>query len=454
MIESALNLGATPFRYSSLLREIDCMRGAGHHVRVALMLIRISGLGTVNERFGYPGGDQVLDDFSGRLRAIARAQDRVFALDGRTFALLVCNPLHEGHALLAAARVARAADEPLPVGNGRAMVKAHIGIALLHDPAAGAEDLLRQSEHALAEAHARDERHVLFSPARCVTGALQPLYTWFDVEEALRAGEFELFFQPKVVLESRRLAGAEALVRWQKHGVGYIPLAHFMPAIEQSQGVRVLLRFVLNSALRQAAEWSRQVPGFSVAVNLSAGNLEDPDLVALVEDALSVWGLPATQLTLELTESSLMQNPESSLHTLGCLRAIGLRTSIDDFGTGYSSLAYLRDLPADELKVDRSFVSRITADTRDHDIVASIVQLAHAVQMRVVAEGIEEEGTLRALTDMGCDIGQGYYFDRPLPARAFEARWIGGDAALAADAAGAYTGRGAMACQYPDPQET
>lgn len=454
MIEPAADPSATPFRYSSLLHEIDRMRSVERNVRVALMLIRISGLGPVNERFGYLWGDRLLEDFSRRLRVIARGQDRMFALDGRTFALLLCNPLHEGHALLAAARVARAAEEPLLIGDNRAMVQANIGIALLQDPAVETQHLLQQSERALAEAHARDERHVLFSPSLGVTGALQSLYTWFDVEEALRAGEFELFFQPKVALDSRRLAGAEALVRWQKHGVGYIPLAHFMPAIEQSQGVRVLLRFVLNSALRQAAEWSRRLPGFSVAVNLSAGNLEDPDLVALVEDALSVWGLPATQLTLELTESSLMQNPESSLHTLGCLRAIGLRTSIDDFGTGYSSLAYLRDLPADELKVDRSFVSRITADARDHDIVASIVQLAHAVQMRVVAEGIEEERTLRALTDMGCDIGQGYHFDRPLPARAFEARWIGGDAALAADAAGAYTGRGAMACQYPDPQET
>lgn len=430
------------------------MRGLERNVGVALLLIRISGLGTINERFGYLRGDRLLDAVSGRLRAIARAQDRLFALDGRTFALLLCNPLHEGHALLAAARLSRAVEEPLLIDGNRAMVKANIGIALLQDPAVEAQHLLQQGESALAGAQARDERHVVFSPALCASGALQPLYSWFDVEEALRAGEFELFFQPKVMLDSRRLLGAEALVRWQKHGVGYIPLAHFMPAIEQSQGVRVLLRFVLNSALRQAAEWSRRHPGFSVAVNLAAGNLEDPDLVALVEDALSVWGLPATQLTLELTESSLMQNPESSLHTLGCLRAIGLHTSIDDFGTGYSSLAYLRDLPADELKVDRSFVSRIMTDARDHDIVASIVQLAHAVQMRVVAEGIEEEETLRALTGMGCDIGQGYHFDRPLPARVFDARWIGSDAALAAAVNDAYTGRGAMACQYPDPQET
>jgi diguanylate cyclase (GGDEF)-like protein len=427
------------------------MRAADRNATVALILIRISGLEIVNDRFGYPGGDKVLEDFVARLRGIAREQDRVFVVNGRTFALLVSNPLHEGHAVLAADRVARSAAEPVFIGTGRAVLKANIGIALLRNPGESAGELLRQSEHALAEARARDERHVLFTPALPGAAGPQTPYAWFDIEEALRAGEFELFYQPKVLLGHRRLVGAEALVRWQKPGVGYVPLAHFMPAIEQSQGVRPLLRFVLNSALRKAAEWSSRCPAFGVAVNLAAGNLEDPDLTELVEDALSVWGLPASQLTLELTESSLMQNPASSMLTMGHLQALGLRTSIDDFGTGYSSLAYLRDLPADELKVDRSFVSRIMAGARDRDIVASIVQLAHAVEMRVVAEGIEEEATLTALTDMGCDIGQGYYFDRPLSAGEFEERWINGKAVLAADAAPAYTGDGVIVCQYPDP---
>jgi EAL domain-containing protein (putative c-di-GMP-specific phosphodiesterase class I)/GGDEF domain-containing protein len=416
---------ATHFRYSLLLREIDRMRTARGTGALALMLVRLSGLGTVNARFGYLGGDKVLEEFARRLGGIARAQDRAFEVNARTFALLVHNPLHEGHAVLAADKVARAAREPVVIGTGRACVEAHIGISLLPDPAATGEELLRQCELALAVARSRDEAHVLFTPA-LLGGGVAPAaqHDWFDIEEALRAGEFELFYQPQVDLGTGRLVGAEALVRWRKADGTYVAPGHFLPAIEHSRGIRSLLWFVLNSGLRQAAEWSRQDPGFGLAVNLAAGNLEDPDLVELVEDALSVWNVPAGRLTLEVTESSIMHSWVISTSRLARLRQIGLRTSIDDFGTGYSSFAYLRDLPADELKIDRSFVARVTGHRRDHDIVASIVQLAHAVELKVVAEGIEEPATLASLTAMGCDVGQGYHFGAPMPAREFEEQWF------------------------------
>lgn len=415
---------ATHFRYSLLLREIDCMRAAPGTGAVALMLVRLTGLDTVNARFGYLGGDKVLEEFARRLGGIARPQDRAFEVNARTFALLVHNPMHEGHAVLAADKVTRAARDPVLIGTGRACVEANIGISLLPDPAATGEELLHQCELALEVARARDEPHVLFTPALLGGGATSVQHDWFDVEEALRAGEFELFYQPQVDLGSGRLVGAEALVRWRKADGRYVAPGHFLPAIEHSRGIRSLLWFVLNSGLRQAAEWAPHDPGFGLAVNLAAGNLEDPDLVELVEDALNVWNVPAGRLTLELTESSIMQNPATSARRLARLRQIGLRTSIDDFGTGYSSLAYLRDLPADELKVDRSFVARVMGHRRDRDIVASIVQLAHAVDLKVVAEGIEEPATLASLAVMGCDIGQGYHFGAPVPAREFEQQWL------------------------------
>ncbi len=426
---------APHFRYSLLLREIDCMRAANPAGTIALMLIQLAGIEVVNGRFGYLGGDRVLQEFARRLQEIAREQDRIFEVNGRTFALLLHNPLHEGHAVLAADKVARSAGEPVLIGTGRACVKARIGISLLPEPASSAEELLRQCELALEAARSRDERHVLFTPALLGTGDVTAQHTWFDVDEALRAGEFEVFYQPKVDLRTGRLVGAEALARWAKPGSGYVLPGLFMPAIERSQGVRSLLRFMLNSSLRQAAEWSARESGFGVAVNLSAGNLEDPDLMEIVADAISVWGLAAAQLTLELTESSLMRSPAASMRTLGQLRAMGLRTSIDDFGTGYSSLAYLRDLPADELKVDRSFVARIMTAARDRDIVASIVQLAHAVELKVVAEGIEQPAMLAALAAMGCDIGQGYHIGAPMPAREFAELWIGRGVARASASA-------------------
>ena len=416
---------ATHFRYSLLLREIDSMRAADRATTtVALLLIQLSGLGQVNARFGYLGGDKVLEEFVRRLAGIARAQDRTFEVNGRTFALLIHNPLHEGHAVLAAEKVIQAGAEPVLIGTGHGRVKARIGISLLPDPASTGEELLRQSELALAAARDRDEPHVLYTRTLAGSAESTGTHTWFDLEEALKAGEFELFYQPQVDLRTARLTGAEALVRWRNAEAGYIAPGHFMPAIEHTQGIRALLWFVLNGALRQGAAWSLRYPDLGMSINLAAGNLDDTDLVELIESALGIWALPAGQLTLELTESSLMRNPATSMRTLGRLRGLGARTSIDDFGTGYSSLSYLRDLPADELKIDRSFVARTAASSRDRDIVASMVHLAHAVQLKVVAEGIEEAATLAVLTEMGGDIGQGYHFGAPMPAADFEALWI------------------------------
>lgn len=417
---------ATHFRYSLLLREIDSMLATDGASTVALMMIQLSGLEDINARFGYTGGDKVLQEFARRLALVARDKDRTFEVNGRTFALLIHNPLHEGHAVLAAEKVTRAASEPVTIGAARARVKARIGISLLPQPATTGEEMLRQCEIALAASRQRDEPHVLYTPSLVEGNESAVQHTWFDVEEALKSGEFELFFQPKVSLTDGSLYGAEALVRWRSPEKGFIPPAYFLPAIEHSQGIRALLWFVLNSALRNSAQWSERMPGFNIAVNLAAGNLDDADLADIVENALNVWSLPPGQLTLELTESSLMQNPAASARTLSRLRDIGSRTSIDDFGTGYSSLAYLRDLPADELKIDRLFVAPIAAGGRDKNLVASIIQLAHAVDLSVVAEGIEDEVTAKALAAMGCDIGQGFLWGKPVAAKEFEERWISG----------------------------
>ncbi len=414
---------ATQFRYSLLLREIDELRARGS-ASVALLLVELSGIGEINGRFGYLGGDRLLEELGQRLRSVVRPQDRVLALTSRSFAMLIDNPLHESHAVLAAGRVAQAATGAVAMGADRARARVRIGVALLAGASCSGEELLRHGEAALQSARSREESYVLFSPSLLAAPAATTDYTWFEIEEALKAGEFELFYQPQIDLRTGRLAGAEALVRWNHPRAGHVSPAAFMPVIERSGGVRALLWFVLNSALRQAAAWSMRQPGFSVSVNLAAGNLVDPDLVDIVENALDVWSLPAGQLTLELTESSLMQSPVASAQVMGQLRDLGTRTSIDDFGTGYSSLAYLRDLPADELKIDRAFVGRILGAERDRDIVASIVQLAHAVKLKVVAEGIEERAAQMALAAMACDFGQGYHFGAPIAVQDFERSWI------------------------------
>jgi diguanylate cyclase (GGDEF)-like protein len=411
------------FRYSLLLREIDSLRFAEDVSTVALVLIKLDGLHEVNERFGYLGGDKVLEETAIRVAGVARDQDQTFEISGTSFALLIRNPLDASHAILAAQKIAKAAAIPVGIGTGRARVKARMGISMLPDMAVDAEELLRQCETALAEARKLDESYMVCNP-ESVQAQDTPVNANFDLTHVLEQGQIELYYQPKIFLQSGRLAGAEALMRWQSPHAGTILPSGFLPAIENTQGIRTLFWFVLNSALRCAADWIKRVPDFTLAVNLAAENLEDPDLAEIIENVLNIWNFPAGQLLLEITETTFMRDTGANVAIVNKLREIGVRTAIDDFGTGYSSLAYLKDLPADELKIDESFVKPIVANQADRQIVSSIIQLAHAVGLEVVAEGIENADVSKALLAMGCDIGQGLHIAGPMPVSDFDVDWI------------------------------
>ncbi|MDJ0929033.1 MAG: GGDEF domain-containing phosphodiesterase [Gammaproteobacteria bacterium] len=412
------------FRYSLLLREINNLRHTDGIDSVALVLIRIAGLRAVNANFGYLGGDHVLEEMVRRITGLARRQDRVFPVHGATLALLIANPLNESHAVLAAERVIREVQMPVTIETSRARVNAHMGVSLLPGLATSTDELLRQCEKSLRAARRRDETCIVFGPELDKPETDAASQAIFDVDGALRQDQFELHYQPKLALASGQLLGAEALIRWRCPDNGLRPPAEFLPAIEQTRGIRSVLRFCLNAALRTACEWRERASGLSVAVNLSPANLTDPDLVDVVADALEIWGLPPDQLVLEVTETALMDDPKANGRTLRALRKLGLRLAIDDFGTGYSSLAYLRTIPAQELKIDRSFIATLEKSHRDRNIVASVIQLGHAVNMQVVAEGIETLEVLQTLVAMYCDIGQGYYFSKPLPADEFSDRWV------------------------------
>lgn len=414
---------AQQYRYALLLREIDALRAQSGVTAVALVLVQLDGLGEINRRYGFLAGDRVLAEFAERMAGVGREQDRVVPVHGTRFALVIHNPLHEGHAVLGADKVARVAAEPFVIGSQRARVRVRMGISLLPEPARGADELLAQCEIALRAARTRDEAYRVYTDGLCPTGGAQA-HAWFDIEQALGQGEFDMHFQPKIDLRSGALYGAEALVRWNKPEVGQLSPASFIAAIEHTQEIRALLRFALNTSLRRSADWLARQPDFRIAVNLATGNLEDSDLVALTADALKVWGFPAEQLILEVTESALMRDTAAAVEVLAALRGLGVRVSIDDFGTGYSSLAWLKSLPADELKIDRSFIGGIASDETDRRIVESVIRLGHAVQLKVVAEGIETEPVRETLVTLGCDIGQGYLYSPPLPQESFEQRWI------------------------------
>jgi diguanylate cyclase (GGDEF)-like protein len=413
----------THFRFSLLLREIDNIQHSDDVSSIALVMIQLDGLAEVNERFGYLGGDKVLEEFAGRIGSVARDEDSSFEINGTSFALLVRNPAHEGYAVLAAEKIAQLAADPVTIGSGRACVKARMGVSILPDSAASAEELLRQCELALSVARARDEDYAVYSPEFTKFGEAAR-HAWFEVEDALKRSELEVHFQPKINLRTGQPVGAEALVRWESPELGSVPPGVFIPGIEKSQSIRSLFWFVLNTALRNSSQWAKEIPGFSISVNMAAGNIDDPDLPEVVEGALAIWNFPAEQLTLEVTETAMMQDLGSSMLILNRLRGLGLRISIDDFGTGYSSLAGLKNIPADELKIDKSFIKPMATNDTDRRIVGAMIQLAGAVDFNIVAEGIEDAEAMQMLLAMGAETGQGFHFDAAMPAAEFEEKWI------------------------------
>jgi EAL domain-containing protein (putative c-di-GMP-specific phosphodiesterase class I) len=244
-----------------------------------------------------------------------------------------------------------------------------------------------------------------------------------ELRAAIDRDELVLHYQPKVSLKTGRCVRAEALVRWNHPVRGLIPPDQFVPLAEQTGLIKPLTRWVLGAALRQCRAWRDSGFDLPVAVNLSMLNLHDPELTESVAELLVACGVPPAFLKVEVTESAIMSDPERALETLRCLRGMGVAVAIDDFGTGHSSLNYLKHLPVEDIKLDRSFVREMRVDESDFAIVRSTVQLAHSLDLRVIAEGVEDEETWDLLAALGCDAAQGYYMSRPLPAEDLES-WL------------------------------
>jgi EAL domain-containing protein (putative c-di-GMP-specific phosphodiesterase class I) len=240
-----------------------------------------------------------------------------------------------------------------------------------------------------------------------------------ELRRGINEGALRVHYQPRVDLHTGHTSGVEALVRWQHPTRGLLPPSEFISMAEESGLVRPLGAWVLGETLRQADNWRGEGPGgesLQFAVNLSARQLSDPDLVAMVEGALRLREIDPSLLLLEITETALMADPAGALESLTALKNLGVGLAVDDFGTGYSSLTYLKKFPIDELKIDRSFINGLGADSGDSAIVGSCIGLAHAVGIRAVAEGVETSGQVQTLVDMDCDLAQGYHFARPMPA--------------------------------------
>jgi diguanylate cyclase (GGDEF)-like protein len=421
----ALHDGLTGLPNRTLLQERGAAVLAGHAGAagpVALMLIDLDRFKEINDTLGHAYGDAVLQAVATRLQDTVRTTDTVARLGGDEFAILL--PAVDGieSALDLAARAQAAMGASIEVDGVFLDVDASIGIALADGDAADVETLLQNADIAMYVAKERglgvcvyDEQLNDHSPERL--GLLG------DLRRAIDAGELVLHFQPKVAMPGSGTCGVEALVRWHHPERGMIPPASFIPLAERTPLIRPLTRYVLSAALEQCARWRENGRTLSVAVNISARNLLDERFVDDVTELLVRWQVPASCLELELTESAIMADPARAQTILTRLADIGVTLSIDDFGAGYTSLAHLKGLPVHQLKIDRTFVAEMTGDQRDADIVRSIVELGHNLGLTTIAEGIEDQATWDQLRALGCDVAQGYFICRPLPADQLE-RWF------------------------------
>jgi diguanylate cyclase (GGDEF)-like protein/PAS domain S-box-containing protein len=382
---------------------------------VGLLFLTLDRFREINNTLGHRNGDRVITALAARLSEVLGEGDRVARLRGDEFAML----LPGADAALAqqvAAKVLKALEAPFLVERLPIEVGASVGIAIWPNHAGDAEMLLRRADVAMQAAKRQGGGLVVYS-SECDPHDPRRLILLGELRRAIESDQLLLHYQPKVHLERRLIIGAEALVRWRHPKHGMVPPDQFVPLAEQGGLIKPLTRWVLNQALAQCELWAAEGRHLPVAVNLSARNLQDGQLVEDVATLLASHHLAPQLLELELTESAVMADPARATEILDVLEASGVTLAIDDFGTGYSSLAYLRRLPVTELKIDKSFVIGMAASgEEDTVIVRSTNELGHNLGLKVVAEGVEDERTLDQLRSFGCDAAQGYFIARPMAA--------------------------------------
>jgi len=390
----------------------------------ALLVIDLDRFRHVNDSLGHDVGDRVLLDVGQRIVGCLRQDDLLARIGGDQFALLVY-PADGTAAETTARRVLAAVAQPNHSEDAPFTLTCSIGIALCPAHGSSAEDVLRHAESAMRAVKHNGRANVRLYQARAEGDRRSHMRLDHAMRQALVSGRFRLHYQPQVSLLDGSLVGAEALLRWRDPELGEVSPARFIPVAEDSGFIIAIGDWVLSQAVRQAALWHQRGCGVPVAVNVSALQFQQAQFVDRVASVLAVSGLPPQLLELELTESILVHDAHDALTRLNALAALGLRLSIDDFGTGYSSLAYLKRFPIRKLKIDRSFVSGLPNDESDAGIVRAILQMARALGMSVIAEGVETEAQRQFLLDEGCDQFQGFLYAPALDSRSFEQRLDG-----------------------------
>jgi diguanylate cyclase (GGDEF)-like protein/PAS domain S-box-containing protein len=395
------------------------------HRTAAVLFLDLDRFKVVNDGLGHVVGDELLVEVAARLRTIVRPSDTVARFGGDEFVVLCDDADSEDDAVEVAGRILEALGQPFLLSGREVMVSASVGIAVANgNESGGAEALVRDADAAMYRAKERGKaRFEIFDDAIRMR-AVRRLETEQALRRALERGELEVMYQPGVWIATRHIAAVEALVRWRHPERGLVSPAEFIPVAEETGLIVPLGDFVLEQAAALSArlQWAA-APGMTMtmAVNLSARQLSDPALVDRIRTLLFAHGLPPRSLSLEITESVLMEDAETATRMLQDLKDLGVYLAVDDFGTGYSSLAYLKRFPVDALKVDKSFVDGLGREAEDSAIVRTIVALAQTLGLETVAEGVETPEQLDELAALGCTFAQGYYFAMPMQAAELEA---------------------------------
>jgi diguanylate cyclase (GGDEF)-like protein/PAS domain S-box-containing protein len=387
----------------------------------AVLQTNIERLSEINDVLGFSHGDQMLREFGARLSAAVPEFSKVARLRGDEFAILLPDS-NAAAAITAAQRLDDVLSQPFPIADISLDMSAKIGIALFPEHGSTPHDLFRHMDIAMHQAKKKDVRHIIFDPTQNVDQSRR-LSMAVELRRAIEDGDLLLYLQPKVEFATGRVCGAEGLVRWQHAKRGLIPPGEFIGLAEHTGLIKALTEWVITTGLRLNHDWARKGCALPIAINLSARNLRDENLLETIRQLQTTWGVAAGLLELEITESMVMDDAEFSLQVLRSLRDQGIPLYIDDFGTGYSSLSYLQKLPVEYIKIDQSFVRDMSIDKDSALIVRSTIDLAHDLGRKVVAEGVETQEQWNQLAALGCDIAQGYFIARPMPAEEFPS-WV------------------------------
>ncbi|HZD53194.1 MAG TPA: GGDEF domain-containing phosphodiesterase [Woeseiaceae bacterium] len=397
---------------------LDCLEGyldgrlEGNELS-ALLIVHLCNLNRINTTAGYRTGHELRRVFARRIGSVLRGDDWMMPLTEDRLAVVLDRVRNAGHLMLAANRISRLAEGLQRNEPSGPTLETRVGAALFPEHGRSAEKLLRCAELAVELAALENAGNTLYRP-EASKGVIDNWGTEAELRTALDRDEVAVVYQPKVDAATRAPCGAEALLRWQNPTLGEVAPAQFIPVAEACDQIDALTNFALHSAARDAAAWIALNSELAIAVNLSPAVIEQGDIVASFENAAAIWGIGLERFTAEVTENGIVSTAGAGLTVLAELRRAGVRVSIDDFGTGNSSLAYFRDIPADELKIDKSFVAVMLESETNTRLVQTIIDLAHGFGLRVVAEGVENAACADRLQALGCDTLQGYHFSKPL----------------------------------------